>query len=85
VAAELREYANLQLAAPTQYVSNFTEGVWLTWEARLPARLRLFQVAGPLPDNNALLLFSALAFGGGSGGARMVKWADEGGGSGGTK
>jgi len=26
IAVDLREYANLQLAAPTQYVSNFTEG-----------------------------------------------------------
>ena len=62
VAVELREYENLQLAAPTQYVSNFTEGVWMTWETKLPARLRLFQVAGPLPNNNALLVFSALTF-----------------------
>ena len=64
VAVELREYDNLQLAASTQYVSNFTEGVYMTWEATLPARLRLFQVAGPLPNNNALLVFSALFFGG---------------------
>ena len=62
MAVELREYENLQLAAPTQYVSNFTEGVWMTWETKLPARLRLFQVAGPLPNNNALLVFSALTF-----------------------
>jgi hypothetical protein len=38
----------------------------LTWETRLPARLRLYQVAGPLPNNNALLLFNALFFGAGS-------------------
>eukprot|EP01047_Picozoa_sp_COSAG01_P023156 COSAG01_NODE_1395_length_10476_cov_11.562331_14_plen_63_part_00 len=45
VAVELREYDNLQLAAPTQQVANYTEGVWMTWEMSLPARLRLFQVA----------------------------------------
>jgi hypothetical protein len=66
VAVELREYDNLQLAAPTQQVANYTEGVWMTWEMRLPARLRLFQVAGPLPNNNALLVFSALTFDGGA-------------------
>eukprot|EP01047_Picozoa_sp_COSAG01_P130228 COSAG01_NODE_59781_length_298_cov_0.829146_1_plen_93_part_01 len=44
-AFELREYDNLQLAAPTQYVSNLTEGVYLTWEMQLPSRLRLMQVA----------------------------------------
>ena len=75
VAVELREYDNLQLAAPTQYVSNFTEGVYMTWEATLPARLRLFQVAGPLPNNNALLVFSALFFGGRLGGERPPRCA----------
>ena len=62
VAVELREAANLQLGAPTQYVANFTEGVYLTWQVELPVRLRLMQVQGPLPDNNALLAFSALLF-----------------------
>eukprot|EP01043_Picozoa_sp_COSAG02_P013333 COSAG02_NODE_531_length_20680_cov_851.251834_6_plen_1015_part_00 len=62
-AFELREYDNLQLAAPTQYVSNLTEGVYLTWEMQLPSRLRLMQVAGPLPNNNAMLLWSGLLFG----------------------
>ena len=63
-AVELREYQTLQLAAPTQYVSNATEGVFLTWEVQqLPVRLRLMQVAGALPNNNNLLAFSALLFG----------------------
>ena len=67
-AVELREYENLQLAAPTQYLSNFTEGVYLTWEVKkLPVRLRLMQVAGPLPNNNLLLAFSAVFFGQSSG------------------
>ena len=61
-AVELRAADNLELAAPTQYVSNFTEGVYLTWEVKLPVRLRLMQVPGPLPNNNALLAFSALLF-----------------------
>lgn len=63
MAVELREYNNLQLAAPTQYVSNLTEGVYLTWETQLPSRLRLMEVSGPLPNNNALLLWSGLLFG----------------------
>jgi hypothetical protein len=63
VAVELREYSNLQLAAPTQFATktDMSEGVYLTWEVRsLPVRLRLMQVAGPLPFNNQLLAFSAL-------------------------
>jgi hypothetical protein len=39
-------YANLQLAAPTQLVKNATEGLYMTWELELPARLRLMQVSG---------------------------------------
>jgi hypothetical protein len=31
---ELREYNILQMAAPTQYVANATEGVHMTWEVR---------------------------------------------------
>lgn len=62
VTVELRELGNLQLAAPTQYVANFTEGVYLSWNVELPVRLRLMEVQGPLPNNNALLVFSALFF-----------------------
>jgi len=63
-AVELREYENLQLASPTQYVGNATEGVYLTWEVqRLPVRLRVMQVQGPLPNNNNLLAVSAIFFG----------------------
>lgn len=64
VAVELREYDNLQLAARTQLVRNFAEGVYLTWEVQsLPVRLRLMQVAQGLPYNNLMLAFSAVLFG----------------------
>jgi hypothetical protein len=43
-------YTNLQLAAPTQLVKNATEGVYMTWELELPARLRLMQVSGKCTD-----------------------------------
>ena len=49
-----------------RYVSNFTEGAYLSWEVQLPSRLRLMEVPGPLPNNNALLLWSGLLFGGGN-------------------
>ena len=68
---DVREYqtgsGNLQLAAPTQYVDNCTEGVYLTWEVHLPVRLRISQVAprsmvsGDLPVD-AQTAFSALFF-----------------------
>lgn len=60
LAVECREYSTLQLAAPTQYVQNFTEGVYLTWEVQLPIAFRLMQVSGPLPNNDEGLAISAI-------------------------
>lgn len=60
LAVECREYNSLQLATPTQYVSNYTEGVYLTWEVEVPVAFRLMQVSGPLPNNDEGLAISAI-------------------------
>ena len=64
LAVEMHDLASLGLAAPTQKLLSFCEGVYMTFEIDRSVRFRVMEITGTYPRNDADVSVSAVFFGG---------------------